>query len=133
MILGLLAGATMATSCSEKIADFEPQYDYVLSVAPTSNTITEGATIEIACELLRNHYYTADAEFTIYYEQVAGGGELTMQGQELTPNRTYRLPQGAFVMQYRAEGIDHHSIRLTVADEYSNTQQTTIRFTDITE
>lgn len=129
-ILAIIAGAIMATSCSKQATEIEPILDFALYTAPASNTITAGQTIEITCELHKSYFYTDGAEFTLQYEQMAGGGTLSMEGKKVEPNTIYTVPKGEFLLHYTAQGSDNHAIKLTVTDQSSNHEYQTIKFTN---
>ena len=129
IFLALLA--IIAISCDKQETAVDGALDFVLFTAPSSNTITTGQTIEIACELQKSYFYAESAEFTLRYEQVAGSGTLSMEGERLKSGSSYQLPKGEFTMHYTAQGNDHHSIKLTVLDQFNNHEYQTIQFTNL--
>ncbi len=127
----LAAVALFAASCEKQSYEVEPTVDLALFVLPQDNTIEQGETIDIQCELHASYFYSDNATFTLQWEQVAGSGELRMEGEELKQNTPYTLPKGEFIMSYTAQGEEHHTIRLTTTDQFSNTETRTIQFTNI--
>lgn len=114
--------ALTAFSCSKPATEVEPVYDFALYTAPSSTTVTAGQTIEIVCELHKSHFYPLGAEFTITAEQVEGSGKLTAP---------QIVPQGEFTIYYTAQGDNHHTIQLTVTDQFSNSEVSIIQFTNL--
>ncbi|MFR9619297.1 MAG: TraQ conjugal transfer family protein, partial [Rikenellaceae bacterium] len=95
--------AIIAISC-DKQESVEPTLDFALDTRPTSNTITAGQTIEIACELHKSYFYSDNAEFMLQYEQLEGFGSLSMEGKRLSEGKSYTIPKGEFTLHYTAQG-----------------------------
>ena len=119
----ILAVVTLfAVACEKQTTEVEPVYDFALYTAPSSTVVTAGQTIEIACELHKSLFYPLGAKFTISTEQIAGSGEI------VAPQI---VPQGEFSIFYTAQGEDHHTIQITVTDQFSNSEVSTIQFTNL--
>ena len=128
VFLALLA--FIAISCDKQETIVDGTLDFVLYTAPSSNTITAGQTIEIACELHKSYFYADGAEFSLQYEQVAGSGTLSMEGETLKESKSYTVPNGEFILHYTAHSNDPHSIKITVSDQSNNRRYQTIKFTN---
>ena len=128
-ILAVMAGVIMASSCSKSATEVEPTLDFALHTTPSSNTVVEGQTIEIACELHKSYFYAEGAQFTLQYEQTAGRGSLAMDGNDVDPNTAYTTPRGEFSLHYTAQGRDNHAVKLTISDQFNNHRYQTLKFT----
>ena len=106
-------------SCDDNM-DIQQSYPFTVEVMPVPNKVTQGQTVEIRCELVKEGDF-AGTLYTIRYFQFEGEGTLKMDnGITFLPNDRYLLENDKFRLYYTAEGDEAHNFIVVVEDNFKN-------------
>lgn len=123
----LAAIMLLALACSDNL-DIRADYLFDLETMPVQKRITEGETVEIRCQLVKEGDYQ-DAKFYIRYFQPDGKGELRMDdGTVFKPNDLYLLKKEVFRLYYTSRCTDQQTIDVYVQDSFGQVIQKTFSF-----
>jgi hypothetical protein len=122
----LLLGAIVC-ACNDGL-DIQQVYSFDLVTMPVQKRITEGETVEIRCQLVKEGDYQ-DAKFYIRMFQPDGIGELRMDdGTVFKPNDLYSLKKETFRLYYTSRCKDQQTIDVYVQDSFGQIIQNTFSF-----
>lgn len=117
----------LASSCSDSL-DTKRIYGFDLQTMPVPKSVTQGETIEIRCELLKEGRYD-DAHYTIRYFQPDGDGALRLEdGLPFVPNDRYPLYQDSFRLYYTSESSERQTIDIYIEDNFGQVVQKSFGF-----
>ena len=114
-------------ACDDKL-DVKQVYSFDLATMPVQKRITEGETVEIRCQIVREGNYS-ETTFKIRYFQPDGNGELRLDdGTVFLPNDRYPLKREVFRLYYTSASTDQQTIDIYVEDNFGQVVQMTFDF-----
>ncbi|RHR83407.1 MULTISPECIES: DUF3872 domain-containing protein [Bacteroidales] len=123
----LAAIVLMFVACDNEL-DVKQVYSFDLETMPVQKRITEGETVEIRCQVVREGNYSETA-FKIRYFQPDGKGELRLDdGTVFLPNDLYPLNKTTFRLYYTSHSTDQQVIDVYVEDSFGQVVQKTFSF-----
>ncbi|WP_286845143.1 DUF3872 domain-containing protein [Proteiniphilum sp. UBA5346] len=121
--LGLLLG-TIACACNDRL-DIQQVYSFDLVTMPVQKLVTEGETVEIRCQLVKEGEYQ-QIQYFIRYFQTDGKGELKLDdGTVLLPNDLYPLDRTTFRLYYTSQSTDQQVVDVYIEDNLGQVVQKT--------
>ena len=131
----ILSGCVVCSfffGCNDHL-DITQDYTFDLQVMPYPKRITQGETIEIRCQIVKEGNYS-DAKYFIRYFQPDGKGELRLDDDTLlTPNDCFPLTKDVFRLYYTSRCTDQQTIDVYVEDLSGRTVQKTFGFSNESE
>ena len=104
-------------ACDDKL-DVKQVYSFDLATMPVQKRITEGETVEIRCQIVREGNYS-ETTFKIRYFQPDGNGELRLDdGTVFLPNDLYPLDRTTFRLYYTSQSTDQQVIDVYIEDSF---------------
>lgn len=123
----LAAIVLMFVACDDEL-DVKQVYSFDLETMPVQKRITEGETVEIRCQIVREGNYSETA-FEIRYFQPDGKGELRLDdGTVFLPNDLYPLDRTTFRLYYTSQSTDQQVIDVYIVDSFGQVVQKTFSF-----
>ena len=120
----LAAIVLMFVACDDEL-DVKQVYSFDLETMPVQKRITEGETVEIRCQIVREGNYSETA-FKIRYFQPDGKGELSLDdGTVFLPNDLYPLERTTFRLYYTSHCADQQVIDVYIEDNFGQVVQKT--------
>ncbi|MCW1734574.1 DUF3872 domain-containing protein [Anaerorudis cellulosivorans] len=111
-------------ACDDKL-DVKQVYSFDLATMPVQKRITEGETVEIRCQIVREGNYS-ETTFKIRYFQPDGNGELRLDdGTVFLPNDLYPLDRTTFRLYYTSQSTDQQVIDVYIEDSFGQMVQKT--------
>ena len=121
--LYLIAAVSFTLVSCDDDMDIQQSYPFTVEVMPVPNKVTQGQTVEIRCELVKEGDFVGTL-YTIRYFQFEGEGTLKMDnGITFLPNDRYLLENEKFRLYYTAEGEEAHNFIVVVEDNFKNSYE----------
>ena len=128
----LAAIVLMFVACDDEL-DIKQVYSFDLETMPVQKRITEGETVEIRCQIVREGNYSETA-FSIRYFQSDGKGELRLDdGTVFLPNDLYSLDKTVFRLYYTSHSTDQQAIDVYIEDSFGQVVQKTFSWQNDSE
>ena len=123
--------ACIFCACDDRL-DISQNYAFDLQVMPYHNKITEGETVEIRCQIVKEGSYIGTKYFIRYF-QTGGKGELRLDdGRVLTPNDLFPLTSDVFRLYYTSHSTDQQNIDVYVENSFGQVVQKSFSFSNET-
>ena len=114
----------MFVACDNEL-EVQQVYSFDLETMPVQKRVTEGGTVEIRCQIVREGNYSETA-FKIRYFQPDGKGELRLDdGTVFLPNDLYPLDRTTFRLYYTSHSTDQQVIDVYIEDSFGQVVQKT--------
>ena len=121
--------AVIACSCNDNI-DVKQEYSFDLYALPVPKRITQGETVEIRCQILKEGNFAGNA-FYIRYFQSEGKGALRLDdGREMTPNDLFPLKSDVFRLYFTSMSAERQVIDLYVENSFGQVVEKNFSFSN---
>jgi hypothetical protein len=108
-------------------------YAFDLQTMPVPKRTSQGETVEIRCELVKEGNYSG-AKFFIRYFQTDGKGELRLGDSTLlVPNDLFLLENDVFRLYFTSLSDEQQAIDVYIEDSFRQVVQKRFTFSNISE
>jgi hypothetical protein len=124
--------ACMVCGCNDTL-DIQQKYSFDLQTLPVPKRITQGETVEIRCQIVKEGDY-AGTGYQIRYFQPDGRGELRLDdGRILLPNDLYPLKKDVFRLYYTSQCAEGQTVDIYIEDNFGQVVRKSFSFTNVNE
>ena len=128
LLLLVVSGCSLLSSCRNDELDLQQNYPFELKVMPVPGDIKNGQTVEIGFTIERIGNFSG-AKYFIRYFQYDGEGDLQYYNNPpYLPNDIYDLSSMQFRLYYTSKSTVSPSFDVWISDNFGNEKQMSFQF-----
>lgn len=128
VLLMVIAGCFLGTSCEEEKLDIQDNFPFEVSVMPVPDEIADGQTVELRFTIQPTGNYSNTLYFIRYFQFEGQGTLQYFDDPPYLPNDLYELPDLQFRLYYTSASVVSQSFDVWISDNFGNERQVSFQF-----